>query len=511
MDMQAPRYCNPTAESLSRGTSSSAGLPSLTAQPLQRQYSNVSPESEEFYQSMYERSQALNKELTRRIEQLQRENKQLLKSVGQYQHQLNACLRTIESLGGRWSLLPSNGGGAAANGVSNTTKLERKSSATSARTGRSSPLVSEMRLDARGSASTGGSSASTPRPRRFRRLCDLKGHSGAVYSVKYSPCGRRLASGALDRSVRVWDIAGDSDFKKAPLTIRHHDGNVSSLAWSPDSNQLLSGSYDGSARVWCFSRGRTQATYTLPGLVQSVVWGGQLGGAGSGGTYSRSLIFVASSKSPIMAFDPRVSASEEKPVLTFATNVRTAMVNSICLVANGQGGVALLSGDHAGQIRTWSLRNAKIIKEWGCGEGRRPVSHVASGGAQSPLLCANSYDNVLRLYTLSRGFAEPELLRSLEGHKNSNWPIRSALYASQTQTLVATGSSDDRAYVYDVSKGAKTVAPETLVGHRGRVCAVDFHPNRPLLASSSSDSTVKLWAAASIASSTAPSPAQERP
>ena len=41
---------------------------------------------------------------------------------------------------------------------------------------------------------------------------------------------------------------------------------------------------------------------------------------------------------------------------------------------------------------------------------------------------------------------------------------------------------------------------QRLRGHTDRVYSVDFHPHEPLLASSSADFTVRLWAAAAARS-----------
>ena len=35
--------------------------------------------------------------------------------------------------------------------------------------------------------------------------CTLTGHSGSVLSVAYSPDGKHIVSGSLDKTVKVWD------------------------------------------------------------------------------------------------------------------------------------------------------------------------------------------------------------------------------------------------------------------------------------------------------------------
>ena len=61
--------------------------------------------------------------------------------------------------------------------------------------------------------------------------------------------------------------------------------------------------------------------------------------------------------------------------------------------------------------------------------------------------------------------------------------------------LLASGSADGDAYLYDVSgpPGSGELV-QRLRGHTDRVYAVGFHPHEPLLASGSADFTVRLWA-----------------
>lgn len=55
------------------------------------------------------------------------------------------------------------------------------------------------------------------------RSHDLVGHSKKVHSVAWNCTGRKLASGSVDRTVRVWDINhGKGD--KAEAELKGHTG-----------------------------------------------------------------------------------------------------------------------------------------------------------------------------------------------------------------------------------------------------------------------------------------------
>ncbi|KAF8623183.1 hypothetical protein AX17_007508 [Amanita inopinata Kibby_2008] len=72
--------------------------------------------------------------------------------------------------------------------------------------------------------------------------------SGDLYirSVRFSPDGKYLATGAEDRKIRIWDIGGGRIWK----TFVGHQQEIYSLDFSRDGRWIVSGSGDRTARVW---------------------------------------------------------------------------------------------------------------------------------------------------------------------------------------------------------------------------------------------------------------------
>ncbi len=181
---------------------------------------------------------------------------------------------------------------------------------------------------------------------------------GIVFSVSYSPDGRRIASGSGDGIVRIWKTCtraelvmlrlitivsaafprlGDKNW--AILTVlRGHEGCVRSVSYSPDAQRIASGSEDGSVRVWDAESGVELAI--LQGHDMSVL----------SSTYSPDgqLIASGSLDRTVRVWDAHTGA--ELAVL----HGHEAGVTCVSFRADGQ---RIASGSGDGSVRIWDTQS----------------------------------------------------------------------------------------------------------------------------------------------------------
>jgi WD40 repeat protein/serine/threonine protein kinase len=107
-----------------------------------------------------------------------------------------------------------------------------------------------------------------------KELLSLKGHTAALNSVAFSPDGQRLASADgrydwqkerwLSGELKVWDAFSGQEL----LTLMGHASAFTSVAFSPDGTRLASASTDGTVKVWDVVSG--QEVLTLKGHTGAV-------------------------------------------------------------------------------------------------------------------------------------------------------------------------------------------------------------------------------------------------
>jgi WD40 repeat protein len=85
-----------------------------------------------------------------------------------------------------------------------------------------------------------------------QELKTLRGHTGSILAVAYSPNDDRIVTGSADFTARVWDAASGREL----LTLRGHTNVVRSVAFSPDGQRILTGGWDGTAMLWDADTGK---------------------------------------------------------------------------------------------------------------------------------------------------------------------------------------------------------------------------------------------------------------
>jgi len=83
----------------------------------------------------------------------------------------------------------------------------------------------------------------------------LTGHDDEIWTVAFSPDGKLLAPGSLDKTARLWNVVTGA----CQQTLKEHTGLVYGAEFSPDGQQLVSVSKDGTGCIWSVKTGQRVA------------------------------------------------------------------------------------------------------------------------------------------------------------------------------------------------------------------------------------------------------------
>lgn len=219
------------------------------------------------------------------------------------------------------------------------------------------------------------------------------GHRNRVQTVRFASDGRRVISGSLDGTLRLWDVNSgsclhlfDRDYLKrdrgfgAPdvSAARGHVEGINSVAMSSDATLVLSGSDDKTLRLWDTGTGHT--VRVLQGHTQSVrtvaLWGnGSLALSGSADATlrlwdvrdGRCLRIVEGHNGGVecVSFSKdghwALTGSTDQTVRMWdartwrCVRVLKGHEDKIVAVEFTADGQAALSADERGEVRRWSL------------------------------------------------------------------------------------------------------------------------------------------------------------
>ncbi|CAG9565072.1 unnamed protein product [Danaus chrysippus] len=208
----------------------------------------------------------------------------------------------------------------------------------------------------------------------------LEGHQGEIFTAKFHPEGKHLASAGFDRQILLWNVYGQCD---NVMVMKGHTGAIMELCFSPDGAHMYTCATDNTVAVWDVPTGvRIKKLKGHANFVNSV----------SGARRGPELLVSASDDSTIKLWDAR----KRNPIASFDSEY------PVTAVLFNDTAEKIISGGIDNVIKVWDIRNNQISYKI-----KGHTGHCLSLSYDGSYLLSNSSDSTLRIWDV-RPFAPSE-------------------------------------------------------------------------------------------------------
>ncbi len=192
------------------------------------------------------------------------------------------------------------------------------------------------------------------------------------FDVKWSSDGKYIASGGVDKTVQVWDANNGTPL----FTYQGHTDEVSAVSWSPDGKCIASGSEDKTVQVWDANSGTIAFTHSgHTQAVYAVAW-----------SPDGKSIASASKDTTVQVWD----AATDDRLLTFTGHERRVRA-----IAWSPDSKCIASVDYDKIVQVWDVFTGKNLF---CCEGHTGLVNTLTWSADGQFLASASNDNTVRIW-----------------------------------------------------------------------------------------------------------------
>ncbi|XP_028586540.1 autophagy-related protein 16-1 isoform X2 [Podarcis muralis] len=290
-------------------------------------------------------------------------------------------------------------------------------------------------------------------------LCVFDAHDGEVNAVQFSPGSRLLATGGLDRRVKLWEVCGEKCELKGSLS--GSNAGITSIEFDSAGSYLLAASNDFASRIWTVDDHRLRHTLTgHSGKVLSAKF-----------LLDNARIVSGSHDRTLKLWDLRSKVC-----------IKTVFAGSSCndLVCTEQ---CVMSGHFDKKIRFWDIRTECVVQEM---ELLGRITSLDLNPERTELLTC-SRDDLLKIIDLRVSAIKQTF--SAQGFKcGSDW--NRAVF-SPDGNYVAAGSADGSLYIWNVLTGK--VERVLSKHHSNSINAVAWSPSGAHVVSVDKGNKAVLW------------------
>lgn len=332
--------------------------------------------------------------------------------------------------------------------------------------------------------------------------------TGRVGTVAVDPSGQWLATGGANNLVRWWDLASGEQL----ASLEGHEAEVTAAAFHPELALLATGDDRGEIRLWQFDGQQASLKEALRGH-NGTVTELEFGPTGE-------LLYSASGDNTCSAWN--VATGDEVPDAMLS---HPDWVAAMDVSADGRVAVTACEDGHT---RVWDLDAGKVVADASLDSGSATGVALSPDGHQvlvtssenrsvwvwnysaapkanlsqlQPIVTTRAAGTLWtakfspagnRFVTIGGNDARMvDLATGEAGVRFSPHGAVAAVAITRDGRLVATGSWDGTAKLWDTT--TKQVVHQLVGGHSGYINSIDFSPDGSMVATASDDGTVRLW------------------